>query len=319
MEFKDYYQILSVPPDADAKAIKTAYRKLARKYHPDMNPDAGAEDKFKEVAEAYEVLKDTERRAEYDELRKYGGDPRSGSGFEPPPGWQSGGGGGGGFSSAGGRHFEGDFSDFFNSMFSGGGGESRSRRSGMRGQDAEIEMPIFLEESVTETTKLVEYLIPVIENGQMKEVKKSLKVKIPQGVQDGERIRLKGQGGSGHGDGENGDLYLHIRLVPHPLFDVEGHNLVVTVPLAPWEAALGTKVTVPTLSGKINLTIAPNSQAGQRLRIKGKGLATKSGRGDLFALLKVVMPPSASSKATELWQSLSEEADFDPRAQWGNE
>lgn len=315
MEFKDYYTILGVPPDADDKAIKAAYRKLARKYHPDMNPDEGAEDKFKEVAEAYEVLKDTQRRAEYDELRQYGGKARSGSGFEPPPGWQ----GSGGFRSTGSRHFEGDFSDFFNSMFNGGAGEFRSGGSGLRGQDAEIEMPIFLEESVSETSKLVEYLIPVVENGQMKEVKKSLKVKIPPGVQDGERIRLKGQGGAGHGDADNGDLYLHIRLVPHPLFDVEGHNLVVTVPLAPWEAALGTKVTVPTLTGKINLTIAPNSQAGQRLRIKGNGLSTKTGRGDLFALLKVVMPPAANSRMKELWQSLSEEADFDPRAQWGNE
>lgn len=315
MEFKDYYQILGVPPDADAKVIKTAYRKLARKYHPDMNPDEGAEEKFKEVAEAYEVLKDAGRRAEFDELRHYrnssGG--RSGSRFEPPPGWQS----NSGFSGGAG-HFEGDFSDFFNSIFSGAGAEPHYQRSGLRGQDAEIEMPIFLEETVAESSKVVEYLIPVLENGQRREVKKSLKVKIPAGVQDGERIRLKGQGGSGHGDGVNGDLYLHIRLVPHPLFDVEGHNLIITVPLAPWEAALGTKITVPTLSGKIHLTIAPNSQAGQRLRVKGKGLVTKTGRGDLFALLKVVMPPSANSKVTALWQSLSDEIDFDPRAQWGN-
>ncbi len=313
MDFKDYYKILGVPPDADSKAIKTAYRKLARKYHPDVNPDEGAEDKFKEVAEAYEVLKDAGRRAEYDELRQYGGASRSG-GFEPPPGWQ----GSGGFSGAGGGHFEGDFSDFFNSIFGGAGPDPRRQRSGFRGQDAEIEMPIFLEETVEETSKLVEYLIPVIENGQMKEVKKSLRVKIPAGVQDGERIRLKGQGGAGHGEAANGDLYLHIRLVPHPLFDVEGHNLVVTVPLAPWEAALGAKITVPTLTGKIHLTVAANSQAGQRLRIKGKGLATKTGRGDLFALLKIVMPPSVNSEARALWESLSEKAGFDPRAQWGN-
>lgn len=309
MEFKDYYQILGVDPAADSKDIKTAYRKLARKYHPDMNPEAGAEEKFKEVAEAYEVLKDAARRAEYDELRQYQGRP--GNSFEPPPNWQ------GNFHSGGAGHFAGDFSDFFNSIF-GDTNEPRHRRSSLRGQDAEIEMPIFLEETVSETSKLVEYRIPVMENGQLKEVKKSLKVKIPPGVQDGERIRLKGQGGSGHGDGANGDLYLHIRLVPHPLFDVEGHNLVVTVPLAPWEAALGTKVTVPTLSGKIQLTIAPNSQAGQRLRIKGKGLPTKTGQGDLYALLKVVMPPSANSQVAALWQSLSEETDFDPRAQWGN-
>ena len=313
MEFKDYYQILGVQPDADNNVIKTAYRKLARKYHPDMNPDKGAEEKFKEVAEAYEVLKDAGRRAEYDELRQYGG--RQGGAFEPPPGWRSSSDfGGGGF-----RHFEGDFSDFFNSIFGGGGAGTRQQSRGMRGQDAEIEMPIFLEETVSETSKLVEYIIPVFENGEVREVKKSLRVKIPAGVVDGERIRLKGQGGSGQGQGPSGDLYLHIRLVPHPLFDVEGHNLVVTVPLAPWEAALGTKVTVPTLTGKIQLTIAPNSQSGQRLRIKGKGLATKTGSGDLYALLKVVMPPSANDEMKALWRSLSEKARFDPRAQWGNQ
>lgn len=317
MEFKDYYKILGVEPEAESKDIKTAYRKLARKYHPDMNPDPGAEDKFKEVAEAYEVLKDAGRRAEYDELRHYRSTAgsRSGSGFEPPPGWQS----SSGFGGAGASRFEGDFSDFFNSIFSGADGEPRRQRSGMRGQDAELEMPIFLEETVAETSKLVEYVIPVFENGQLREVKKSLNVKIPPGVQDGERIRLKGQGGAGHGEGPSGDLYLHIRLVPHPLFDVEGHNLVITVPLAPWEAALGAKITVPTLTGKINLTVAPNSQAGQRLRIKGKGLTTATGRGDLFALLKVVMPPATTnSKVTPLWESLAKEADFDPRSQWGN-
>lgn len=310
MEFKDYYQILGVQPEADSKEIKTAYRKLARKYHPDMNPDEGAEDKFKEVAEAYEVLKDAGRRAEYDELRQYGG--RAGGGFEPPPGWQS----SSGFGGAGATHFEGDFSDFFNSIFSGAGSAGRHQRSGLRGQDAEIEMPVFLEETLSDVSKLVEYMIPVYANGQVTEMKKSLKVKIPAGVMDGERIRLKGQGGSGQGEGPNGDLYLHIRLVPHPLFDVEGHNLVVTVPLAPWEAALGTKITVPTLSGKIQLTITPNSQSGQRLRIKGKGLKTKTGTGDLYALLKVVMPASANDEVKALWQTLSDKADFDPRAQW---
>jgi curved DNA-binding protein len=313
MEFKDYYQILGVQPDADNKDIKTAYRKLARKYHPDMNPDKGAEEKFKEVAEAYEVLKDAGRRAEYDELRQYR--DRAGSGFEPPPGWSS----SSGFSGAGSRHFAGDFSDFFNSIFGGADAEPRHQARGMRGQDAEIEMPIFLEETLTETPKLVEYLIPVYEKGQVREVKKSLKVKIPAGVMDGERIRLKGQAGSGLGDGPNGDLYLHIRLVPHPLFDVEGHNLVLTVPLAPWEAALGARITVPTLSGKINLTVAPNSQTGQRLRVKGKGLPTKTGTGDLFALLKVVMPPSADEQIKALWQSLADKTGFDPRAQWGNQ
>ena len=313
MDFKDYYELLGVSEDSDSKDIKTAYRKLARKYHPDMNPDPGAEDKFKEVAEAYEVLKDAGRRAEYDELRQHGN--RQGAGFEPPPNWQR----SGGFSDTDSTRFEGDFSDFFNSMFRGGGAEAGQQPRGSRGQDAEIEMPIFLEETATETSKLVEYQIPVYENGQVKDVKKSLKVKIPAGIVDGERVRLKGQGGYGQGDGPHGDLYLHIRLVPHPLFDVEGHNLVITVPLAPWEAALGTKVTVPTLTGKIHLTIAPNSQAGARLRIKGKGMTTKTGTGDMFALLKIVVPSSANDDVKALWQSLSEKVEFDPRAQWSNE
>jgi curved DNA-binding protein len=312
MEFKDYYNILGVPPDSDGKAIKTAYRKLARKYHPDMNSDDGAEDKFKEVAEAYEVLKDAGRRAEYDELRQYGGQP--GGDFEPPPGWQS-----SGYAGADSRQSDGDFSDFFSSIFGSAGAEFSHQRGGLRGQDAEIEMPVFLEETQTVTSKPVEYLIPVFENGQLREVRKSLKVKIPEGVVDGERIRLKGQGGSGQGNGPDGDLYLHIQVVPHPMFDVEGHNLVVTVPLAPWEAALGAKITVPTLSGKIHLTVAPNSQAGQRLRIKGRGLVSKNGTGDLYALLKVVVPPSANDEVKDLWLSLSDKTDFDPREQWGNQ
>lgn len=312
MDFKDYYQLLGVSEDSDSKDIKTAYRKLARKYHPDMNPDPGAEEKFKEVAEAYEVLKDAGRRAEYDELRQHGN--RQGAGFEPPPNWQR----SGGFSDADATRFEGDFSDFFNSMFRGGGAEAVQQTRGSRGQDAEIEMAIFLEETATETFKLVEYKIPVYENGQVKDVKKSLKVKIPAGTVDGERVRLKGQGGYGQADGPHGDLYLHIRLVPHPMFDVEGHNLVITVPLAPWEAALGTKVTVPTLTGKIHLTIAPNSQAGTRLRIKGKGMTTKTGTGDMFALLKIVVPSSANDEVKALWESLSEKTEFDPRAQWSN-
>ncbi|MCF7981842.1 MAG: curved DNA-binding protein [Pseudomonadales bacterium] len=316
MKFKDYYQILGVNPDTESKDIKMAYRRLARKYHPDMNPDKGAEEKFKEVAEAYEVLKDPARRAEYDELRQYGG--RAGAGFEPPPGWQS-------TSGAGARtdsFSEQEFSDFFNSLFGQRGHEFRSSQTegdfGFRGRDLELEMPIFLEDTLTDESKQVTYHIPVYENGQVRQVKKSLNVKIPKGVMDGERIRVKGQGAAGQGSGANGDLYLHIRLVPHPLFDVQGHNLLITVPLTPWEAALGAKVTIPTLKGKINLTIAPNAQSGQKLRIKGKGLPSKTGTGDLYAILKVVMPPTVNDDAKKLWTKLSETADFDPRAEWSN-
>ncbi|TXS95404.1 DnaJ domain-containing protein [Parahaliea maris] len=310
MEFKDYYAILGVEPDAEKADIKTAYRKLARKYHPDLNPGEEAEEKFKEVAEAWEVLGDDTRRAEFDELRRYGG--RRAGGFEPPPGWES-------RAAGGSHHFSGDFSDFFNNIFGGGfdaGPGEQAFHRGRPGRDVEIEMPVFLEETLADTQKPVEYELPVIENGQRVTRRKSLKVTIPAGVGEGERIRLRGQGVPGQGGAPDGDLYLHIRLVPHPLFDVQGHDLLVTVPLAPWEAALGAKVTVPTLDGKVTLTVAPDSQAGRKLRIKGKGLVSKSGRGDLYALLKVVMPPKAGDRARELWQSLSEEQAFDPRAEW---
>ncbi|MDN4502681.1 DnaJ C-terminal domain-containing protein [Alteromonadaceae bacterium BrNp21-10] len=316
MEFKDYYDILGVREDAGLKDIKKAYRKLALTYHPDMNPDKGAEDKFKEVAEAYEVLKDTERRAEYDELRRHGG--ASNDGFEPPPGWQQSAGFNGSSRGASGQ----DFSDFFNSVFGGGFNQSHQSSSNdgfsFKGQDAEIEVPIFLEDTLAQHTRKIEYSIPVYEGQQIKHINKTLNVKIPMGVSDGERIRLKGQAGPGQGKGANGDIYLHIRLVPHPLFDVEGHNLILTLPVTPWEAALGAKVTVPTLTGKINLTVAPNSQAGQKLRIKGKGLKNKTVTGDLLVVLKIVMPQTNNEDTNKLWQQLADTTDFNPRTEWSS-
>ncbi len=310
VEFKDYYRILGVDPEADKADIKKAYRRLARKYHPDLNPGEEAEENFKEVAEAWEVLGDDTRRAEYDELRRFGG--RRPSDFEPPPGWQSG-------ADAGQHHFSGDFSEFFNSIFGGGGfGEAR-REAPLRGNDIEIEMPVFLEETLADCEKPVVYEIPVLSEGRMRSQRKSLNVTIPAGVADGERVRLKGQGTPGAAGGAAGDLYLHIRLVPHPLFDVEGRNLSITLPVAPWEAALGAKVAVPTLSGQINLTVAPNSQSGQRLRVRGKGLPGRGGQGDLIVVLKVVMPPDSGDKARALWRELAASAAFDPRSEWGKQ
>ncbi len=308
MEFKDYYKILGVKADAEKADIKSAYRKLARKYHPDLNPGKESEDKFKEVAEAWEVLGNDERRAEYDELHKYGG-ARPGAGFKPPPGWQS---------HAGGseQYYSGDFSEFFNDLFGGGFRTEQSGFGGMRGQDVEIEMPVFLEETLEDKQKPVAFEMPVIENNQRVMRRKSLKVKIPAGVSEGERIRVRGQGIPGSGGAPDGDLYLHIRLVPHPLFDVQGHDLSVVVPVAPWEAALGAKVTVPTLEGDIALTIRPGSQSGSKLRVKGKGLVSKQGRGDLYAVLKVVMPEKDGDEIDELWQKLAEKAAFNPRKQW---
>ncbi len=314
MDFKDYYKILGVDPEADAKTIKTAYRKLARKYHPDVNPDAGAEDKFKEVAEAYQVLKDSELRAEFDDLRKYG--RRSDGGFQPPPGWQAAHSSG---SQAGG--FEGGFSDFFNSVFGDHGqGFQQSQQyyqPASRGQDVEIELPIFLEETLTPTEKTVAYTLPPSITGQGG-IKKQLKVKVPQGVMEGERIRLVGQGQLGSQGAGAGDLYLHIRLVPHPLFDVSGHNILLTLPLAPWEAVLGTKITVPTLTGKISLTVPANTPAGKKFRIKGKGLKSKSITGDFLAIVKIVMPAATSEQGKQLWQQLADQEAFNPRGEWGD-
>lgn len=313
MEFKDYYNILGVDPKADAKEIKTAYRKLARKTHPDLNPGTESEEKFKAIAEAYEALKNAERRAEYDELREHGG-RRPDGGFQAPPGWGS-------RAGTQGEDIGGDFSEFFSSIFGGGFRSTGSSGAGagnfgLRGQDIEIEMPVFLEETLADTKKPVAYEIPVRDQNGLRRHSKSLKVTIPAGTADGARVRVKGQGAPGSGDGPAGDLYLHVRLVPHPLFDVEGHNLLLTVPLSPWEAALGTKVTVPTLDGKISLTIKADSQAGQKLRIKNRGLPRQGGRGDLYALLKIVMPAKSSDRTKEIWRDLAAKEHFDPRAEW---
>lgn len=319
MEFKDYYDILGIKPDADTKEVKTAYRKLARKYHPDVSKERDAEKRFKDVSEAYEVLGDATKRAEYDQVRQYG---HKGQSFTPPPGWTS---------HAGGADFsEGDFSDFFSSLFgnrfrqgSGSAGNSRMHFEdaedlfAQRGQDVEIELPVFLEEllKLEEEAKAIEFTLPGMgADGRRVNQKKSLKVKIPKGTVDGDRIRLKGQGAAGRGNAPAGDVYLKVKLVPHPLFDVAGHDLTITVPVAPWEAALGATVEVPTLTGRISVSIAAGAQTGQRLRIKGKGLPGKHGHGDLYVLLKVVMPPHVDAASKKLWQELAGKASFDPRS-----
>lgn len=317
MEFKDYYKILGVEPTAEKKEIKTAFRKLARAYHPDVSDKDDTEEKFKEVAEAYEVLKDAEKRAEYDEIRQYGS---HGERFQPPPNWQSSGHAGGHENT----QFDGDFSDFFSSIFGDAVNREQSENRShspfeQKGQDIETDLPIFLEDTLSEDTKSLSFSLPHRDrDGRVSEVKKTLNVKIPAGVRDGERIRLKGQGAQGLGSGENGDLYLRIRLVPHPLFDVEAHNLIITVPLAPWEAALGTKIQVPTLASKINLTIPANSQSGKRLRIKGMGLTQKHGFGDLIAVIKIVIPNTSNDEMKQQWEHLASNADFDPRAEWSS-
>jgi len=312
MEFKDYYQILGVDPDADDKTIKAAYRRLARKFHPDVSTEQHAEEKFKELAEAYEVLKDADKRAQYDMLRQQGG----AGPFQPPPGWQP-----GGFDSAGGD-FQGGFSDFFEQIFGQAGHGSRQGYSrqhfARRGEDVELTLAIFLEDACSGESRTISYEVPGFdEQGHLLRQQRTLKVKIPAGVIEGERIRLKGQGAPGIGDAPAGDLYLQVRFAPHPLYLVEGATLTITVPIAPWEAALGCKLTVPTLEGSINLTVPANSQNGKRMRIKGRGLGKDDNRGDLYVLLRISMPAVASEQEQALWRQLSAVSSYDPRANWG--
>ena len=303
MELKDYYAILGVKPTDDLKTIKTAYRRLARKYHPDVSKENDAEARFKDLAEAWEVLKDEQKRAEYDELWAHRNDPHFGrqqQGHEQSYNQQ-------------------DFDDIFSSMFGQQAHHARRQRAS-RGQDLEIEVAVFLEETLAEQQRTISYKVPVYNVFGMveQELPKTLNVKIPAGVSDGQRIRLKGQGTPGENGGPNRDLWMIIHIAPHPLFDIVGHNLEIVLPLAPWEAALGTKVEVPTLKESILLTIPAGSQAGQRLRIKGKGLVSKTVTGDLFAVIKIVMPPKPDEKTSALWQQLAEsQASFDPRKTWG--
>lgn len=303
MELKDYYAIMGVKPTDDLKTIKTAYRRLARKYHPDVSKEPDTEARFKEVAEAWEVLSDEQRRAEYDQLWQHRNDPqfqqfqqREGQSYSPE-----------------------DFDDIFSSIFGQHGRQSRQRPAA-RGHDLEIEVAIFLEETLEEHKRTISYNLPVYNAFGMVELEipKTLNVKIPAGVGNGQRIRLKGQGTPGENGGPNGDLWLVIRIAPHPLFDIVNQDLEIVVPLAPWEAALGAKVAVPTLKDSILLTIPAGSQTGQRLRIKGKGLVSKNHTGDLYAVIKIVMPPKPDSESAALWQQLANaQSSFDPRKEWG--
>ena len=313
MEFKDYYKTLGVEPKADADEIKRAYRKLARKYHPDVSKEADAEAKFKELGEAYEVLKDPEKRAQYDQVRQGGW--RQGEEFRPPPGW------GQGWQSAGdGQDFSG-FSDFFESLFGGlgrggfrqgaGGGRSQVRA---RGRDIHASVQIDL---VTAYAGGVQRLslnrAEPGPDGRLQQVPKTLNVRIPPGVTDGRQIRLSGQGEPGLGGGPAGDLYLEVSLKGHPLFEVQGRDIHLSLPIAPWAAALGTRLAVPTLGGKVEMQIPPGSSSGKRLRLKGRGLPGQPA-GDQYVILKVVVPEATTDQARSLYEALRDEQDFDPRA-----
>ncbi|AOY86740.1 cytochrome C biogenesis protein [Marinobacter salinus] len=322
MDFKDYYAVLGVSESASPEEIKKAYRKLARKYHPDVSKEEDSDEKFKDLGEAYEVLKDPEKRAEYDQLRKYGA--RADGSFEPPPGWQSASGfGGGGYTEAD----AGQFSDFFEQIFGGGrrggfsgggfgdagGGFRQSMR--MRGEDVHARIALFLEEVFHGCEKQVSFTVhEADEHGRVIPRKKTLKVKIPGGMREGQHLRLKGQGSPGIGGGEAGDLLLEIELAPHPTFAVEGRDILVTVPIAPWEAALGASVTVPTVDSKVSVKVPKGSSSGRKLRLKGKGFPGKH-PGDQIVILQIAMPEQHSPEAEKLYEQLAEaEKNFNPRS-----
>lgn len=321
MEYKDYYKIMGVSRDASADDIKKAYRKLARKYHPDVSTEANAEHHFKEVNEAYEVLKDPEKRATYDQL---GTRWRAGDDFRPPPGWDFGDGnfdfrsrgGSAGFGGASGF----DFSDFFESLFGGAGGGSRWRTGGAggahsfrtAGEDQHSKIYISLEEAYQGTTRAIQ--LEVSDGGFSASSTRTLNVKIPAGVTEGKRIRLTGQGAPGSNGGINGDLYLEVSIKPHSLYRVENKDIHLELPITPWEAALGATVNVPTLAGTVGLKIPAGAQSGSKLRLKGRGLQGHPA-GDQYVQLKIVTPPAETSHARELYQKMAEELGwFKPRA-----
>lgn len=338
VKFKDYYETLGVDRSASQDTIHDAYRKLARKYHPDVNTSEEAEHKFKEINEAYEVLKDPEKRRKYDTL---GPNYHEGDEFRPPPGWEAfrdagsrGGGrrttfgfgdlGGGGFDFfGGGSEAGGGFSDFFESLFGnafgGFGGETAGRSAGAgtwgaKGEDHEAEVTISLEDAYHGGKKTVTLEQRETDGtGRVHSRTKNYEVKIPPGITDGERLRLSGQGGAAAGGGTKGDLYLRMRIQPHPVFRVQGSDLETDVPITPSEAVLGAKISVPIVGGTASITIPPGTQSGKRFRLKGKGLRRQHGRGDLYAVMKIVVPQKPTDAERELYEQLQSRSSFQPR------
>ncbi len=311
MEYHDYYKTLGVARDASQDEIKKQYRRLARKYHPDVSKEANAEQKFKEIAEAYEVLKDPEKRSSYDQL---GSNWKAGQEFRPPPGWEQAFGGGG--AHFGGGMGGGGFSDFFESVFGGGMGAGMGG-AGFSGGPQQpssqtLRITIRLQESYEGGRRKV--MIPEFgPNGQETGQHKKLEIRIPKGIQEGKKIRLAGQGPSAMPGGARGDLLLEIHFETDSLFTLEGQNILLTLPITPWEAALGGKVTVPTLGGNVELKIAAGAQSGQKMRLKGRGLPGKPS-GDQMVTLQIQTPPADTPILEQLYRSLETESTFNPRS-----
>lgn len=323
MEFRDYYKVLGVERKAGADEIKTAYRRLARKYHPDVSKEANAEAHFKEVQEAYEVLRDTEKRAAYDQL---GSQWKSGEQFRPPPNWGSDFEFAGTPAEGGGRRWrvhtagpgdgsssQEDFSDFFSSLF-GGGSPFAARTGRAGGRDHHARIDITLEEAYHGTTRTLELKRPEVKpDGSVELHTHTVRVSIPAGVTEGQLIRLAGQGEPASGGGTPGDLYLEVHLGPDKRFTLDNRDVTLTFPVAPWEAALGASVTVPTLGGEVSMHIPAGAQSGQKLRLRGRGLPGQP-PGDQYVQLKVILPPADTPQAKALYEDMRTKLNFDPRA-----
>lgn len=309
MEYKDYYATLGVQRTANADDIKRSYRKLARKYHPDVSKEPNAEEKFKEVQEAYEVLKDPKKREAYDQL---GSQWQGGQEFRPPPNWQ-------GFE---GFDFDvggdaGGFSDFFANIFGGArhaGGRRRQHEYNQRGNDQHAKITVSLADAYHGATKSIQLQAPEVDShGRMQYKTRTLKINIPKGVSSGQQLRLAGQGLPGVGKAPAGDLFLEIEIQPSGIFSLQGNDIYLTLPITPWEAALGAKIPVPTLGGKVDMKILPGSQAGQKMRLKGRGLPSKPAPGDQYVLLQIVAPPAKTDAQRALYEKMAQEMPFNPR------
>lgn len=315
MEFKDYYKVMGVARDATEAQIKQAYRKLARKYHPDVSKEKDAEAHFKEVGEAYEVLKTPEKRAAYDQL---GQGPRPGEDFRPPPDWNA----GFEFSGAGEHAGNADYSDFFESLFgaAGRGAAGRSRRGFNAGpgpgEAHHAKVMLDLEASLEGGTRALTLRVPQLDaQGRVVSKDRVLNVQVPKGILPGQVIRLAGQGSTTGGD-TPGDLFIEVEFAPHALYRVEGRDLYLDLPVAPWEAVLGASVKTPTPGGTVDLKIPAGSHAGTKLRLKGRGIPSAT-PGDFYVVLQVALPPAPDEKAKAAYRAMAETLSFNPRAGLG--
>lgn len=319
MQFKDYYAVMGLARDATAAQVRQAYRKLARKYHPDVSKEPDAELKFKELGEAYEVLKDPQKRAAYDQL---GSGPPPGQAFRPPPDWGESfefrGAGHAGPGEQGRAAWEDDPSEFFEALFGRGGfADARTRQGGGRGGDHHARVRVDLEASLEGGTRALALRVPQVgADGHVRLVERALNVKIPRGIQSGQHIRLAGQGETLPGTARAGDLLLEVEFAPHPVYRAAGADLHRTLAVAPWEAALGTRLQLPVPGGTVELRIPAGSRSGTRLRLRGRGLPSRT-PGDLYVTLEIALPPADSAAARAAYEAFAAALPFDPRSSGG--